>query len=235
MNPARRCAVAMGGEEPTPRRQVRGPRREPEDASSLSTSEELARKQGWLVGSVLEVCGSSAQGEGPARKVGPRAIRSSNEHIGQGVDCAPHAWALVSSSIPWRRGLEDFQGHLLVLTTGEFLLSLRGNPPPGLLPEQRALCALCLAWVTPGPCVSSAWHGQPQALARLRMWGCWPSGNGGGGVGGWEGGGRASSVLHSPLPPPPGSAPSSPPHPTLWLDSGCQGGRLRQEGQEQPW
>ena len=54
-----------------------------------------------------------------------------------------------------------------------------GDPGP--------LCALCLAWVTPGPCVPSAWHRQPWDLAQLRMWGCWPSGIWAGVVVGWEG------------------------------------------------
>lgn len=89
----------------------------------------LPGSKGGCVGSVLQACGSSAQGEEPSRKVWPWAISSSNNHISQGVNCVPPPWALVSSSVPWEEGLEDFQGYLLVLTMGEFILSLRRNPP----------------------------------------------------------------------------------------------------------
>ena len=115
-------------------------------------------KGGW-VGSVLQVCGSSAQGEGPARKVGPQAISSSNNHMTQGVHCVPPVRDLVSSSVPWEEGARRFPRPLAGSEHGRVNSEPERKSLPGLLPEERALCALCLARPTMGPCAPSAWHG----------------------------------------------------------------------------
>lgn len=162
-----------------------------------------------------------------SRMAGPRAINSSNNPKNRQalhsdpciILCGPR----FSHRCHGRNGPEEVQGHLLLLTMGDFVKGRPREEIPAHLPlEGRVLRAI--SW--------PRWHrvctlGEGDGCAGLLLVG--------------EGlllvgeAGPLRSLPSLPLTSSPWRDPSSPPHPIHWPDSSCQGQRPQQEEQKQPW